>query len=200
MPLSGEWTCCCGDRNIGFTHCSGIHPLPTGGGSLCTEGRDRFPHRYKPSSRLRPYIADTSALPMKSLVTTMVGTALVVSAQRGKLFNFASSLPNITPLLAGPHTLNIMTVISISWAMKMKMKRPILNLHNASIHLWREGVAPWMQSGNDETRSWRFQLFQKFFQLFQKYFQLFQIFFHFSRNIFPLRRSMSSLEGGPSIG
>ena len=89
---------------------------------------------------------------------------------------------------------------SLISSLKMKMKRPILNLHNASIHLWREGVAPWMQSGNDETRSWRFQLFQKFFQLLQKYFQLFQIFFHFSRNIFPLRRSMSSLEGGPSKG
>ena len=116
----------------------------------------------------------------------MVSTALVVSAQRGKLFNFASSLPNITPLLAGPHTLNIMTVISISWAMKMKMKmkRPILNLHKASIHLWREGVAPWMQSGNDETRSWRFQLFRKFFQLLQKYFN-FSRFFSLFQKYFP---------------
>ena len=49
---------------------------PLCGGSPCTVSRGWFPHRYKPSSLLRPYIANTSALPMLELgsmpeVTTM---------------------------------------------------------------------------------------------------------------------------------
>ena len=75
------WTSACGDRNVGLTHRSGAHPPPAGGGSPCTGGRGGFPHRYKPSSLLRPYIADTSALPMLELgsmpvVTTMAHRAL----------------------------------------------------------------------------------------------------------------------------
>ena len=90
--VGGQWTCCCGDRTIGLTHRSGAHPLPTGGGSPCTGGRGGFPHRYKPSSLLRPYIADTSALPMLELgsmpvVTTMdgreVGEAAHLRGERG---------------------------------------------------------------------------------------------------------------------
>ena len=76
------WTSACGDRNVGLTHRSGAHPPPTGGGSPCTGGRGGFPHRYKPSSLLRPYIADTSALPMLELgsmpvVTTMLHRAVI---------------------------------------------------------------------------------------------------------------------------
>ena len=61
------WTSACGDRNVGLTHRSGAHPPPAGGGSPCTGGRGGFPHRYKPSSLLRPYIADTIKLPMLEL-------------------------------------------------------------------------------------------------------------------------------------
>ena len=54
----------------------GSHPPLTSSGCSCTVGRGGFPHRYKPSSLLRPYIADTSALSMLELglmpvVTTM---------------------------------------------------------------------------------------------------------------------------------
>ena len=58
----------------------GSHPLLTSSGCSCTVGRGRFPHRYKPSSLLRPHIADTSALLMLELglmpvVTTLGGEA-----------------------------------------------------------------------------------------------------------------------------
>ena len=77
MPPTGGWTSACGDQNVGLTHRSGAHPPPTGGGSPCTVGRGGFPHRYKPSSLLRPYIADTSALPMLELGSMPVVTTMV---------------------------------------------------------------------------------------------------------------------------
>ena len=54
----------------------GSHPPLTSSGCSCTVGRGRFPHRYKPSSLLRPHIADTSALPMLELGLMPVVTTL----------------------------------------------------------------------------------------------------------------------------
>ena len=76
VPPTGVWTSACGDQSVGLTHRAGAHPPPTGGGSPCTVGRGGFPHRYKPSSLLRPYIADTSALSMLELCFMPVVTTL----------------------------------------------------------------------------------------------------------------------------
>ena len=59
--LHGGWNCCCGDRTIGLTHRAVAHPPSADRRSPCTAGRGQFPHRYKPSSLLHPYIADTSS-------------------------------------------------------------------------------------------------------------------------------------------
>ena len=67
LPYSG-WTCYSGEQTIGLTHSLGAHPPLTSGGCSCTVGRVQFPHTYKPSSLLCPYIADTSALATLSLV------------------------------------------------------------------------------------------------------------------------------------
>ena len=65
IPSSAGWTSCCGIQTGGLTHCVGAHPLSMDSG--CLVGRGQFPHRNKPNSLLRPYIADTSALTMIEL-------------------------------------------------------------------------------------------------------------------------------------
>ena len=82
VPPTGGRTSACGDQNVGLTHWSGAHPPPTGGGSPCTGGRGGFPHRYKPSSLLRPYIADTSALLMLELGSMPVVTTMATVRPR----------------------------------------------------------------------------------------------------------------------